>query len=73
MSEEWIPASGLRVGCSTLPTLFSVYQKAAMRWCMNKTTDVVWKWLPGRTFAVKRACGKEYSNATRGKNHECVF
>ena len=31
LSESWVPAKGLREGCSTSPILFNIYQQAVMR------------------------------------------
>ena len=31
MSSAWVPARGLREGCSTSPILFNIYQQAVMR------------------------------------------
>ena len=31
MSDTWMPARGLREGCSTSPILFNIYHQAVMR------------------------------------------
>ena len=60
MSEEWMPARGLREGCSTSPILFNVYHQAVMRQAEearregNGDPGVGWRWLPGGSFAGER-------------------
>ena len=57
MSDAWMPARGLREGCSTSPILFNVYHQAVMRQAeearRERSSDpgVGWKWLPGGSFA----------------------
>ena len=58
LSEGWMPARGLREGCSTSPVLFNVYHQAVMRQAMAARSEgrreekgVVWKWMPGGVFA----------------------
>ena len=56
MSETWMPARGLREGCSTSPVLFNVYHQAVMRQVEEArgargSTGVGWKGVPGGTFA----------------------
>jgi hypothetical protein len=57
MSEAWLPARGLREGCSTSPVLFNVYHQAVMRQAEeqrereNGRVGVKWKWIPGGSFA----------------------
>ena len=57
MSDEWMPARGLREGCSTSPILFNVYHQAVMRQAeearRERSSDpgVRWRWLPGGSFA----------------------
>ena len=57
MSDVWMPARGLREGCSTSPILFNVYHQAVMRQAeearrgMSVDPGVGWKWLPGGSFA----------------------
>ena len=56
MSETWMPARGLRQGCSTLPVLFNVYHQAVMKEVEEArkaqgSEGVVWKWVPGGSFA----------------------
>ena len=55
-SEKWAPARGLREGCSTSPILFNIYHQAVMRQAEEKREErghrgVIWKWVPGGTFA----------------------
>ena len=60
MSEEWMPARGLREGCSTSPILFNVYHQAVMRQAEEARREgsgdpgVGWRWLPGGSFAGER-------------------
>ena len=57
MSESWMPARGLREGCSTSPILFNVYHQAVMRQAeacrheQNGDVGVPWRWVPGGSFA----------------------
>ena len=57
MSETWMPARGLREGCSTSPILFNVYHQAVMRQAeasrreQNGDVGVAWRWVPGGSFA----------------------
>ena len=57
MSEAWVPARGLREGCSTSPILFNIYHQAVMRqadaWRAEQGGDVgvPWRWVPGGSFA----------------------
>ena len=60
MSEAWVPARGLREGCSTSPILFNLYHQAVMRqadaWRAEQGGDVgvPWRWVPGGSFAGGR-------------------
>ena len=59
MSETWMPARGLREGCSTSPILFNVYHQAVMRQVeearrVRGSEGIVWKWVPGGSFAGER-------------------
>ena len=57
MSESWMPARGLREGCSTSPILFNVYHQAVMRQAEARRHEqggdvgVPWSWVPGGSFA----------------------
>ena len=57
MSDVWMPARGLREGCSTSPILFNVYHQAVMRQAEEARRErsgdpgVSWRWLPGGSFA----------------------
>ena len=57
MSDAWMPARGLREGCSTSPILFNVFHQAVMRQAeetrgeRSEGVGVGWKWLPGGSFA----------------------
>ena len=57
MSESWMPARGLREGCSTSPILLNIYHPVVMqqfeaRW-HEQGGDVVvtWRLVPGGSFA----------------------
>ena len=60
MSEEWLPARGLREGCATSPILFNIYHAEAMRRASKKRKEkatesnlscgLEWSWVPGRNF-----------------------
>ena len=67
-SDVWMPARGLREGCSTSPILFNVYHQAVMRQAEEARREgsgdpgVGWSWLPGGSFAggkVLERGGKE--------------
>ena len=64
MSEAWVPARGLREGCSTSPILFNIYHQAVMRqadtWRCEQGGDVgvPWRWVPGGSFAGGRVWEK---------------
>ena len=54
MSFAWLPARGLREGCSTSPILFNIYHQAVLRqagearaaaWVSE--VRVEWRWMPG--------------------------
>ena len=53
MSSAWLPARGLREGCSTSPILFNIYHQAgearAAAW--EAEVGVEWRWIPGSSFA----------------------
>ena len=57
MSDAWMPARGLRKGCATSLILFNVYHQAFMRQAKEARSGgsdepgVVWKWVPGGSFA----------------------
>ena len=57
MSDGWMPARGVREGCSTSPILFNVYHQAVMRQAEevrgegSDEVGVRWRWLPGGSFA----------------------
>ena len=61
MSEEWKPTRSLREGCPTSPILFNIYHQAVMRQALEargaegrEEKTVVWKWMPGSSFASER-------------------
>ena len=63
MSETWMPARGLREGCSTSPILFNVYHQAVMRQVeearrVRGSEGLVWKWVPGGSFAGEKVWEK---------------
>ena len=64
MSESWMPARGLREGCSTSPILFNVYHQAVMRQAEARRQEqsgdvgVPWRWVPGGSFAGARVWEK---------------
>ena len=56
VSDTWMPARGLREGCSTSPILFNVYHQAVMRQAEERRRregdiGVAWRWVPGGSFA----------------------
>jgi len=57
VSDGWLPARGLREGCSTSPILFNVFHQAVMRQAEERrrmrggATGVKWRWVPGSSFA----------------------
>ena len=61
LREGWMPARGLQEGCPTSPILFSIYHQAVMRQALEargadgrEEKSVVWKWMPGSSFASER-------------------
>ena len=58
MSDVWTPASGLRKGCSTSPTLLNMYHQAVMRQAeevrgeQGAEVGVCWRRLLSESFAV---------------------
>ncbi|KAI8486755.1 hypothetical protein Bbelb_355030 [Branchiostoma belcheri] len=64
MSEPWVPARGLREGCSTSPILFNIYHQAVMRQGEEERrkrggeVGVPWRWVPGGSFAGNRVWEK---------------
>ena len=69
MSEAWLPARGLREGCSTSPILFNVYHQAVMRLAEERRDEVSdrpgveWRWIPGSSFAGNRVWEKGCTEA----------
>ena len=58
-----MPARGLREGCSTSPILFNVYHQAVMRQVeearrVRGSEGLVWKWVPGGSFAGEKVWEK---------------
>ena len=57
LSDGWMPARGLREGCSTSPILFNIFHQAVMRQAKEKRNNgneevgVTWNWMPGSSFA----------------------
>ena len=57
LSQGWMPARGLREGCSTSPILFNIFHQAVMRQAEEKRrmgsgdVGVTWKWVPGSSLA----------------------
>ena len=61
LSEGWMPARGLHEGCPTSPILLNIYHQAVMRQALEargaegrEEKSVVWKWMPGSSFASER-------------------
>ena len=61
LSEGWMPARGLREWCPTSPILFNIYYQVVMRQALEargaegrEEKSVVWKWMPGSSFASER-------------------
>ena len=62
MSEGWMPARGLFEGCPSSPILFNmIYHQSVMRQALEargaegrEEKSVVWKWMPGSSFARER-------------------
>ena len=75
MSSAWVPARGLREGCSTSPILFNIYHQAVLRqagearaaaWASE--VGVEWRWIPGSSFAgtgTWRRSGSEVKDVLR--------
>ena len=78
MSETWMPARGLREGCSTSPVLFNVYHQAVMRQVEEAreargSEGVVWKWVPGGSFAGERKWERGGSEAVSVRISSALF
>ena len=79
MSEAWVPARGLREGCSTSPILFNVYHQAVMRMAekqrerSNEKVGVVWKWIPGGAFAGASSWEKGCTEAVNVRITSALF
>ena len=65
LSDEWLPARGLREGCATSPILFNIYHAESMRKAAeerekqakdaNKRCGIDWGWKPGSSFPANKA------------------
>ena len=79
MSEGWMPARGLREGCPTSPILFNIYHQAVMRQALEARCEegreeksVVWKWMPGSSFASERVQERR-SGETKEIRIDCML
>ena len=79
MSTAWLPARGLREGCSTSPILFNIYHQAVMRQAgearvaNERDVGVEWKWVPGSTFAGKARWEKGSTEGVSVRISELLF
>ena len=78
MSEAWMPVRGLREGCSTSPVLFNVYHQAVMRQVEEArrargSEGVIWKWVPGGSFAGGRVWEKGGAEAVSVSLSSALF
>ena len=79
MSESWMPARGLREGCSTSPILFNVYHQAVMRQAdarrheQSGDVGVPWRWVPGGSFAGARVWERGGRECKSVRVSSCLF
>ena len=79
MSDVWMPARGLREGCSTSPILFNVYHQAVMRQAEEARREgsgdpgVGWSWLPGGSFAGGEGLGEGWQGMQECENDVCAI
>ena len=80
MSEGWKPARGLREGCSTSPILFNIYHQAVMRQALaarsandREEREIVWKWIPGSSFAGEQGWERGCTEAKEMKVSSALF
>ena len=83
MSEEWIPARGLREGCPSSPILFNIYHQAVMRVAKverekaavasGRVAGVVMKYVPGSAFPHEGSWEKDNSEAIEVKIDKNLF
>ena len=78
MSEGWIPARGLREGCSTSPILFNIFHQAVMRQATERReirneVGITWKWIPGSSFAGTGIWEKGSAEAKRVQIKDVLF
>ena len=70
-SEGWMPARGLREGCSTSPILFNIYHQAVMRQAETERREgreeigIAFRWIPGGSFAGGKSWERGCSEAKR--------
>ena len=65
LSDDWLPARGLREGCATSPILFNIYHSEAIRMAQrDRETEAAKRnlkyglkgsWIPGNSFPPKDA------------------
>ena len=73
LSDEWLPAHGLREGCATSPILFNIYHAESMRKSAeerekqakdaNKSCGLDWGWKTGSSFPANKATRIKRSSA----------
>ena len=80
VSESWIPAGGLREGCSTSPILFNIYHQAVMRQAGEARSavgggevGVEGKWMHGSAFAVGKSWESGSSEVKSMRIRELLF
>lgn len=79
MSDVWLPARGLKEGCSTSPILFNVYHQAVMRQAEAERrrrrgeVGVTWRWVPGSAFAGASRWEKGSSEAVSVRVSSALF
>lgn len=76
MSESWVPERGLREGCATSPILFNIFHQAVMRQAESErdvNAGVVWKWMPGGSFAGVRNWERKSTEAKEIRVRSVLF
>ena len=79
-SSAWLPARGLREGCSTSPILFNIYHQAVLKQA-GEARAVAWesevgvelRWIPGSSFAGTGTWEMNGSEAKEVRFRELLF